>query len=83
MADHCNCYVHPEGEPETLLFRLPPFSREMREGDEFTYTDPSGTTVYKVESVDYRVELLTPGTPTHPDTFWKASEVHYEVSVVS
>ena len=81
MAEHHGCYVHTEGDPTAVLFQLPYGCREFREGDTFTYKAETGaSTVYKIESVDYRVEKRSAGPG--PGVIWRPPVVYYGVSVV-
>ena len=83
MAERANAYVRLESDPGNILFKLPSLTRELREGDVFTYTAVGGTPVtYKIESVDLRVVLISRGTQTNPRDIWKSPEVYYGVSVV-
>lgn len=83
MSESNNCYVHLETDPFTVLFQLPPQSREMHEGNIFTYTPVSGPSiVYKIESVDYRITQLASQNENNPHDFWKSAEVYYGVSIV-
>ena len=80
MSERANAYVHTKDDPEDILFRLPPMSRQMSKGDTFTYTpvsDPS--IVYKVEQVDYRIKELASGNENNPHDFWASQEVYYGV----
>lgn len=82
MAEVSKCIVHTQGDPGDVLFVLPSRSRELHEGDVFTYTGSGGTIKYKVETVDYRV---TEGPSPNPNTagiYWREQEVYYGVSVV-
>jgi|TARA_Y100000310_G_scaffold153951_1_gene153522 hypothetical protein len=82
MAEQVNAFVRLETAPEDTLFQMPPAGRELREGDEFQYTGPGGSTRYKVESVDYRIEEGPGGTPSEARMVWRSPEVYYGVSIV-
>jgi len=83
MSEASNAYMHTEGDPNDILFLLPPASRTLREGDTFTVTDVGGApVVYKVESVDYRLVRLASGNLNNPHDFWKSPEVYYGVTIV-
>lgn len=84
MADHSVCTVHTEGDPEDVLFILPPMCREMWKDDEFTYTSPGGVaTRYKVKSVDYRIEQVSMEGVGGTETSWRPPEIWYGVEVKS
>ena len=83
MAETAKGLVHTEGDKDDVLFVLPSRVRGFREGDKFTYIDPNGTaTVYKVETVDYRIESISHPNPATSGDIWKEPEVFYGVSVV-
>ncbi len=82
MAERSHAVVHTEGDEGDVLFQLPPLFREMREGDEFVFTDSSGSIRYKIETVLPYIELVAGGAPSNPDNLWKPPVVYYGVSVV-
>ncbi len=83
MAETAKGLVHTEGDKDDVLFELPSMVRGFREGDTFTYVDPSGTEiVYLIETVDYRIESITHPNPATSGNIWKEPEVFYGVSVI-
>ncbi len=83
MADNIKGYVHTEGDTGDILFQLPEYRRELREGDTFHYTNSSNVIVhYKVESVDFRIVESVSPDPEVLDTHWKTPEVYIGVSII-
>ena len=83
MAETAKAIVHTDGNKGDVLFSMPSMVREFHEGDTFTYVDPSATeTVYKIETVDYRIESISHPNPETSGNIWKEPEVFYGVSVV-
>ena len=83
MSERTKCYVHTDGDQGDVLFQLPLLSRRLRAGDTLTVTLVGGSaTVYKVESVDYKLVQAERQTPSDLISFWESSEVYYGVSIV-
>lgn len=83
MAERSPCIVYTDGDLADVLFVLPPMGREMRKGDEFTYTASDGqATRYKIKTVEYRVEQVSPADADPPQVLWRPPEVRYGVTVV-
>lgn len=83
MSERTKCHVHTEGDQSDVLFQLPLLSRRLRVGDTLTVTLVGGfATVYKVESVDYKLVQAERQNPSDLISFWESSEVYYGVSIV-
>ena len=74
---------HVEGDTNDILFEQVSVSRQLREGDVITYTDNGQSTVYKIETVDYRVERLHITNQANAvRDYWKTPVTYFGVSVV-
>ena len=74
---------HTEGDTNDILFEQVSVSRQLREGDIVTFIDGGQTVVYKIETVDYRVEKghITNQANAVRD-YWKTPVTYFGMSVV-